>query len=101
MDTTSLFATNYSEYQHSEVVDPSKYETKGFCSGFVLRRRFDNDVAVTGCEQARIDWARMVGLKSTRAGCENTTIGSFATVCLPMIMPERMWITGYIFECTF
>ncbi|KAK2735665.1 Fusicoccadiene synthase 3 [Colletotrichum kahawae] len=101
MAIATLYSKYYLEYQHSEALNPSQYCTEGFCAEFVLRKRFDDGVAVAGCEAARADWGRMVGLKSTRAGCENVVTGSFATLCLPMIASERMWITGYIFEYAF
>lgn len=101
MTFAGLYSHSYPEYRHSEAFSPSRFSNTEFCAGFVLRKRFDDDVAVAGCEAAKADWVRMVGMKSTRAGCENAVIGSFATLCLPMIATERMWITGYIFECKF
>lgn len=40
------------EFKHSEVVDPSTYNTEGLCDGFVLRRHTDAEKEVQGALRA-------------------------------------------------
>jgi len=86
--------------QLSTIVDPTTYDTRGFCNGFELRRHEFEGEANEGSRQARSDWIRRIGPIEKFGNC-NPYSGHFAALVLPLCIPERLRLISYIFEYAF
>jgi hypothetical protein len=79
-------------------LDISSYDTYGFCLDYPLARHKFEVEANAGSHEARLDWAKYVGLTDQFGGC-NPINGNFTAVVLPLCRPERLRLVAYVLEC--
>src|SRR5689334_4405697 len=82
----------------SSVIDTIQYALDGFCEGYTLRRHKYETEAIEGCQEARQDWMKYIGLIE-RFGSWNPINGNLAAVLVPCSNPERLRTVAYVFEC--
>ncbi|KAK6828344.1 hypothetical protein PG987_011685 [Apiospora arundinis] len=88
------------EFQYSEVVDPSSYETEGLSGGIEVRKSKLTELEDRGAIRAHQDWSRHVGpCKGYRGGLGPEY--SFISVVMPECIPERMEVVAYANEFAF
>ncbi|RGP63178.1 geranylgeranyl pyrophosphate synthase [Fusarium sporotrichioides] len=85
-----------------EVEDISKYDTKGFFSGFKLLRSKFEWLANQAVYEFRLDWQHYVGdLASDYYGSCNPINGNIFSLAHPLCRPERVKIATYVVELGF
>ena len=88
------------EFQYSDVIDPSTYETQGLCEGIPLRRHKDLMKENEGAIRAQEDWAKFVGPVGHYKGGLGAEF-TFIRVTVPECLPERLEILSYANEFAF
>lgn len=88
------------EYQYSQLVDPSTYETEGLCEGIPLRANYHPELEDLGALRAQEDWRRHVAPIGTYRGGLGPEY-SFMTVAVPECIADRMEIISYANEFAF
>jgi len=98
IDTT--VPTSAIEFQYSDVIDPSTYETEGLCMGIALRRHRDISLEDRGAIRAQEDWTKLVGpIPDYKGGLGEKC--SFMQVTVPECLPNRLEIISYANEFAF
>ena len=97
-NTTSSLAAM--QYQYSNLLEPSQYETDGLCDGLPVRKHVAEDLEEVGTFQAQEDWRRLVAPLSHYKGGLGPR-HSFMAVSLPECLPERFEIVSYANEFAF
>jgi hypothetical protein len=87
-------------FQYSDIVDPSGYETEGLCDGISLRMHKDPLKEIMGATCAQEDWTRLVGPVGHYKGGLGAEY-SFIRVTVPECRPERLEIISYASEFAF
>ncbi|KAI1498011.1 isoprenoid synthase domain-containing protein [Biscogniauxia marginata] len=88
------------EYQYSEVVDPSLYETHDLSNGIELRMHKDSFKETNGARRAQRDWAQYVRPVEGYYGGLGDPY-TFIRVTIPECLPERLEIISYANEFAF
>jgi len=88
------------EFQYSDIVDPSTYESEGLCEGIALRRHRDISLEDKGAIRAQRDWTKLVGPVPDYKGGLGAKY-SFMQVTVPECIPERLEIISYANEFAF
>lgn len=91
------------EYQYSEVVDPSVYETDGLVAKknmLSLRRHKDTFSEIIGSLRAQRDWSEHVcPVYGYQGGLGDQY--SFIRLTVPECLPERLEVISYANEYAF
>ncbi|KAI0116203.1 terpenoid synthase [Hypoxylon sp. NC0597] len=88
------------EYQYSNLLDVSQYETDGLCDGLSVRKHIDEDLEEIGTFKAQEDWRDLVAPISNYKGGLGPK-HSFMAVSLPECLPDRFEIVSYANEFAF
>lgn len=88
------------EFQYSDVIDPSTYETEGLCDGIALRRHRNPIHENKGAVRAQEDWTKLVGPVVHYKGGLGAEF-SFIRVTVPECLPERLEVLSYANEFAF
>lgn len=88
------------EFQYSDIIDPSRYETQGLCDGISLRRHKEPVKEIAGVRRAQEDWTNFVGPLRSYNGCLSAEY-RFVQVAVPECLPERLEIISYALEFGF
>ena len=97
----SIFRSTNMEYQYSDVLDPSSYETHGLDLGIPLRVHNDTDASeIRGAQRVQNDWTKLVKpVQGYKGGIGERF--SFIGACVPECLPERIEIISYSNEFAF
>lgn len=88
------------DFNHSEIIEESSYETEGLCNGIPLRRHKDPNKEVQGALRAQKDWCKLVcPVSNYNGGLGNDY--TFIRVTVPECLPERLEIISYANEFAF
>ncbi|KAL9620401.1 MAG: hypothetical protein Q9160_005101 [Pyrenula sp. 1 TL-2023] len=88
------------EYQYSNLLHPSQYETEGLCDGLPVRKHVAEDLEEIGTYSAQEDWKNLVApLTNYKGGLSHQH--SFMAVSLPECLPDRFEIVSYANEFAF
>ncbi|KAI1877693.1 hypothetical protein JX265_003701 [Neoarthrinium moseri] len=88
------------EFQYSEVIDPSVYETCGLGYGIALRMHKDKATEVKGALRAQKDWTKNVNPVNGYNGGLGEPY-SFICVTVPECLPDRLELISYANEYAF
>ncbi|OBS27869.1 hypothetical protein FPOA_01811 [Fusarium poae] len=84
----------------SDLVEISRFDTRGLGAGYKLRRHKFEHLADAGCHKARSDWIKHVGPLNEFGGCNHVN-GNFSAVVLPLCRPDRLELVAYVLEYAF
>ena len=88
------------DFVHSEVVDPSLYNTASLCGDIPLRRHRNYFKEEIGAIRAQQDWTRLISpLRNFRGGLSAKY--GLMQVAVPECKPERLEIISYANEFGF
>ncbi|KAH9990889.1 terpenoid synthase [Xylariaceae sp. FL0662B] len=88
------------EYQYSNLLHPSQYETDGLCDGLSVRKHVAEDLEEIGTFKAQEDWRDLVApISNFKGGLGHKH--SFMAVSLPECLPDRFEIVSYANEFAF
>ncbi|POS74342.1 hypothetical protein DHEL01_v207267 [Diaporthe helianthi] len=88
------------EFNYSEVVAPSDYDSEGLCEGIDVRMSKFTTLEDRGAIRAHEDWNKHIGPCREYRG----TLGprfSFISVAIPECIPERLEVVAYANEFAF
>ncbi|KAH8882985.1 terpenoid synthase [Thozetella sp. PMI_491] len=88
------------EYQYSNLLDPSQYETDGLCNGLLVRKHVADDLEEIGTFKAQQDWRDLVAPIANYKGGLGPK-HSFMAVSMPECLPDRLEIVSYANEFAF
>jgi fusicocca-2,10(14)-diene synthase len=88
------------DFQYSDVVDPSTYETDGLCDGIPLRIHKDPMGEINGAVRCQKDWSERVSHVANYKGTLGTPF-SFIRTSIPETLPDRLEIVSYANEFAF
>ena len=88
------------DFIHSELVDPTTFDSEGLCEGISLRKHFDTASEGIGALRAQRDWSKYVApIQNYHGGLGPKFI--FVCVTLPECLPDRLEIISYANEYAF
>ncbi|KAG8158274.1 hypothetical protein KVR01_012035 [Diaporthe batatas] len=88
------------EFNYSEIVDPSSFDTEGLCERIDVRMSKFTNLEDRGAIRAHEDWNKHIGPCREYKG----TLGprfSFISVAIPECIPERLEVVAYANEFAF
>lgn len=88
------------EFNYSQKIDPSVYETRGLDEGIALRIHNDQHLEVKGALRAQRDWTKHVcNVDGYKGGLGDPF--TFICVTVPECLPERLELISYANEFAF
>jgi hypothetical protein len=88
------------QYEFSNLLETSQYETDGLCDGIPVRKHIAEDLEEVGAFKAQEDWRKLVAPLSNYKGGLGPS-HNFMAVSLPECLPERFEVVSYANEFAF